>query len=101
MWQGLQTITDYTWKHILELPSDTCLPDVLNDFYARLEESNTETCKRASAVPDDCVITLSAADVSKTFKQVNIQTDYQDMYSKHALTNWQVLTKHTLTKCLH
>ena len=27
---------------------------------------------RASTVPDDCVITLSAADVSKTFKQVNI-----------------------------
>jgi hypothetical protein len=27
---------------------------------------------RASAVPDDCVITLSAANVSKTFKQVNI-----------------------------
>ena len=27
---------------------------------------------RASAVPDDCVITLSTADVSKTFKQVNI-----------------------------
>jgi hypothetical protein len=27
---------------------------------------------RASAVPDDCVIMLSAADVSKTFKQVTI-----------------------------
>ena len=27
---------------------------------------------RASAVPDDCVIMLSSADVSKTFKQVNI-----------------------------
>ena len=27
---------------------------------------------RASAVPDDCVIMLSIADVSKTFKQVNI-----------------------------
>jgi hypothetical protein len=27
---------------------------------------------RESAVPDDCVITLSIADVSKTFKQVNI-----------------------------
>ena len=26
----------------------------------------------ASAVPDDCGITLSVADVSKTFKQVNI-----------------------------
>ena len=27
---------------------------------------------RASAVPDNCVIMLSAADVSKTFKLVNI-----------------------------
>jgi hypothetical protein len=27
---------------------------------------------RASAVPEDCVITLFVADVSKTFKQVNI-----------------------------
>jgi hypothetical protein len=27
---------------------------------------------RAQAVPDNCVITLSLADVSKTFKQVNI-----------------------------
>jgi hypothetical protein len=35
--------------------------------------SNPETSMRASAVPDDCVITLSAADVSKNFKQVNIQ----------------------------
>jgi hypothetical protein len=26
----------------------------------------------APAVPDDCMITLSVADVSKTFKQVNI-----------------------------
>ena len=52
---------------------------------------------RAPAVPDDRVILLSIADVSKTFKQVNIhkaagQTDYQGMYSKHALTNWQVFT---------
>ena len=27
---------------------------------------------RAPAVPEDCVITLSTANVSKTFKQVNI-----------------------------
>jgi hypothetical protein len=27
---------------------------------------------RAPAVPGDCVITLSVADVNKTFKQVNI-----------------------------
>ena len=95
MWQGLQTITDYKWKHSHELPSDTSLPDELNHFYARFEESNTEACMRASAVPDDCANTLSVADMSKTFKQVNIhkvrgQTDYQDVCSGHVLTNWQV-----------
>jgi hypothetical protein len=72
MWQGLQTITDYKGKHSRELPSDMSLPDELNHFYARFEASNTEAYMRASAVPADCVITLSVADVSKTFKQVNI-----------------------------
>jgi hypothetical protein len=72
MWQGLQTITDYKGKHSRELPSDTRLPVELNNFYARFEASNTETFTRASAVPDYCVITFSGADVSKTFKQVNI-----------------------------
>ena len=38
----------------------------------RFKANNTETCMRAPAVPDDCVITLSAADVSKTFKLVDI-----------------------------
>ena len=68
----MQTITDYKQKHRRELPSDTSLPVELNHFYARFEASNTEACMRASAVPDNCVITLSVADVSKTFKQVNI-----------------------------
>ena len=72
MWQGLQTITDYNGKHSHKLPSDMNLPDELNYFYARIEASNTETCMRASAIPDDCVITLSVADVSKTYKQVYI-----------------------------
>ncbi|KAK6295629.1 hypothetical protein J4Q44_G00333420 [Coregonus suidteri] len=72
MWQGLKTITDYKGKHSCELPSDTSLPDELNHFYARFEASNTEACMRAPAVPDYYVITLSVADVSKTFKQVNI-----------------------------
>jgi hypothetical protein len=71
-WQGLQTITDYKGKHRHELVSDTSLPDELNHFYARFEASNTEACMRASTIPDNCVITLSIANVSKTFKQVNI-----------------------------
>ena len=72
MWQGLQTITGYKGKHSRELPSDMSLPDELNNFYARFEASNTEACMRASALPDYCVIMLSLADVSKTFKQDNI-----------------------------
>ena len=35
------------------------------------QTSNTEACMRASTIPDDCVITLSVADVSNSFKQVN------------------------------
>uniref|UniRef100_A0A8C8H485 Uncharacterized protein n=1 Tax=Oncorhynchus tshawytscha TaxID=74940 RepID=A0A8C8H485_ONCTS len=38
--------------------------DELNHFYARFKASNTEACMRASAVPDDCVITFSVADTS-------------------------------------
>ena len=72
MWQGLQTITDYKGKHRRELPSYTSLPDELNYFYACFEANNTEPCMRVPAVLEDCVITLSAADVSKTFRQVNI-----------------------------
>jgi hypothetical protein len=74
MWQGLRTITDYKGKHSRDLPSDTSLPDELNYLYARFKANNTETCMRAPAVQEDCVITLSTADVSKTFKQVNIHT---------------------------
>jgi hypothetical protein len=65
-------ISDYKGKHSHRLPIDTSLPYELNDFYARFEASNTETCMRASTVPDDCGITLSVADVNKTFKKVNI-----------------------------
>ena len=52
--------------------SDTSLPEEDNYFYARFEAHNTETSMRAPAVPEDCVITLSAADMSKSIKQVNI-----------------------------
>ena len=63
---------DYKGKHSRELPSDTSLPDELNNFYAHVEASNTEECMRVSVVPDDCVVTLSVADASKPFKHLNI-----------------------------
>ena len=75
MWQGLKTITEYKGKPRCELPSDASPLDKLNAFYARFEASNTEACTRTPAVLDDCVITLSVADVNNTFKQVNIHKD--------------------------
>ena len=36
-----------------------------------LQGIQTEYCVKAYVVPNDCVISLSVADVSKTFKQVN------------------------------
>ena len=72
MWQGLKTITDYKGKTSRELSSDASLPEKRNAFHACFEASNTEACMTAQAVPDDSVITLSIADVSKIFKQVNI-----------------------------
>jgi hypothetical protein len=89
LWQGLQTITEYKGKSSHELPSDRSLPDELNYFYARFKASNHEACMRPPAVPDDCVITLSVADVSKAAGWQG-QTDYQEVYSDHALNNWQV-----------
>ena len=80
LWQGLQTITHYKGKHSSELPSDTSLLDELYHYYAHFEASNTEACMRASDVLDDRVITLSVADVSKTFKQVNIHTAAGDRW---------------------
>jgi hypothetical protein len=58
---------DYKWKSSHELTSDVSLPDELNSFYAHFEASNTEPCMRALTVPDNCVISLSVADVRKTW----------------------------------
>jgi hypothetical protein len=92
MWQGWKTIMDYKGKPRGELPSEASLPDELKAFYAHFEASNTEACTRAPAVLDDCVITLSVAKVNKTFNRSTFtkplgQTDYQNVYSKHAGTN--------------
>ena len=80
MRQGLKTITDYKGKPRRGLPSDAIVPDELNAFYARFEARNTESCTRAPAVLDGCVITLSVENVNKTFKRVHTlnRSTYQD-----------------------
>ena len=63
----MKTITDYKGKPRRKLPSDESLQNKLNAFYAHFAASSTEPMGL-----DDCVITLSVADVNKTLKQVNI-----------------------------
>jgi hypothetical protein len=58
-------------------------------FFAGFEASNTEACMRAPAVSDNCEIILSVADMSKTFKQVNI----------HQATGPDGLPGHVLRAC--
>ena len=70
LWQGLQTIMVYKGQPSCKLSGDASLPDKLNAFYACLKASNTEPCMSAPAVRDDCVISLSVADVGKTFKNL-------------------------------
>ena len=68
---------------------DASLPDEVYAFYAHFEASSTEACTRAPAVLDDCVITLSGANMNKTFKQVNI----------HKATGPDRLPGHVLKAC--
>jgi hypothetical protein len=86
MWQDLKNITDYKWKASRELPSDASLQMEVNAFYAHLKASNTEACMRSPALLGDCVITVSVADVSQTFKQVNIhKAAGPDVLPRHVL----------------
>ena len=97
MWQGLKTITDYKGKPRRKLPNDASLPDEVNAFHAHFEASNTEACTRAPAVPDDCDNALDSRCEQNllnrsTFTKPLGKTDYQDVYSEHALTNCRVFT---------
>ena len=64
MWQGLQKITDYKRKTSHVADTDVLLPDKLNPIFARFEDNSVPATM-------DCGLSLSVADVSKTFKRVN------------------------------
>ena len=68
MWQGQQTITDYKKKTSPVADIDVLLPDKLNNFFARFEDNTVPPTLTATK---DCGLSISVADVSKTFKHVN------------------------------
>jgi hypothetical protein len=73
VWQGLQSITGYKGKPSLDLPKNASLPDELNAFYACFDNNNIVQGVRVVTDPEDWVISLTEADVSKVFNQVNIR----------------------------
>jgi hypothetical protein len=67
VWEGLQTTTDYKGK--TSHGADTVLlSDKLNTPFTRFEDSTVPPTQPA---PKDCGLSISVADVSKTFKRVN------------------------------
>ena len=68
-----RSITEYKGRPSLDLPKNTSLPDELNAFYACFDNNNIVQGVRVATDPEDWVISLTEADVSKVFNQVNIR----------------------------
>ncbi len=75
MWQGINNITGFKGNKPATVNIASSLPDELNTFYARFEADNTAHTERAAAAAAEEVspLTLSVADVTRSFKRVNIR----------------------------
>ncbi len=74
MWQGINNITDFKGNKPATVNIAASLPDELNLFYARFEAHNTAHTESAPAAVAEEVsaISISVADVTRSFKRVNI-----------------------------
>ncbi len=75
MWQGINNITGFKGNKPSTVNIAATLPDELNTFYARFEADNTAHTESAAAAAAEEVspLTLSVADVTRSFKRVNIR----------------------------
>ncbi len=75
MWQGINNITGFKGSKPATVNIASSLPDELNTFYARFEADNTAHTESAAAAAAEEVspLTLSVADVTRSFKRVNIR----------------------------
>ncbi len=75
MWQGINNITGFKGNKPATVNIAASLPDELNTFYARFEADNTAHTESAAAAAAEDVspLTLSVADVTRSFKRVNIR----------------------------
>ncbi len=70
MWQGINNITGFKGNKPATVNIAASLPDELNTFYARFEADNTAHTESAAAAAAEEVspLTLSVADVTRSFK---------------------------------
>ncbi len=75
MWQGINNITGFKGNKPATVNIAASLTDELNTFYARFEADNTAHTESAAAAAAEEVspLTLSVADVTRSFKRVNIR----------------------------
>ncbi len=75
MWQGINNITGFKGNKPATVNIAASLPDELNTFYARFEADNIAHTESAAAAAAEEVspLTLSVADVTRSFKWVNIR----------------------------
>ncbi len=74
MWQGINNMTDCKGNKPATVNIAASLPDELNLFYARFEAHNTAHTESAPATvaEEASAISISVADVTRSFKRVNI-----------------------------
>ncbi len=74
MWQGINNITGFKGNKPATVNIVASLPDEPNTFYARFEADNTAHTERApAAAAEVSPLSLSVADVTRSFKWVNIR----------------------------
>ncbi len=74
MWQSINNITGFKGNEPATVNIAASLPDKLNTFYARFEADNTAHTESAptAAAEEVSPLSLSVADVTRSFKRVNI-----------------------------
>ncbi len=77
MWQGINNITGFKGNKPATVNIAASLPDELNTFYARFEADNTAHTESApapaAAAEEVSPLSVSVADVTRSFKRVNIR----------------------------
>uniref|UniRef100_A0A3B3H7K8 Reverse transcriptase domain-containing protein n=1 Tax=Oryzias latipes TaxID=8090 RepID=A0A3B3H7K8_ORYLA len=71
MWKGIKCITDYNTRDA-QCPEDPSLPDALNLFYSRFEDSNTAPpSTKLTIPPGEEPFSVTPAEVRRTLQRIN------------------------------